>query len=172
MELRLTDITLRTVTPDDLDEVARMWNFEKGTTPLEEAVRAIDRMTDNHRQNRPHHIVHLCFAVFDNGTGRIIGWCGLDGRNKADKSTAEMFYLIDKDYRGRGYATACAGKLLEYGFLTLELSRIDGSCHKDNVASRKILENIGMQRGEDQVDGSPRFFISSEDYCRKPCEER
>lgn len=44
MELKLKNLTLRTVTYDDLNEVARMWNFEKGDISLEEAERAINWM--------------------------------------------------------------------------------------------------------------------------------
>ncbi len=141
MEYRLADTTLRAVSHNDLDEVARMWNFGKGEIPSAEAVKAIEWMQANHAQNRPGRIVHACFGVFLNSTGSIIGWCGLDGRSG---ETVEIFYLIDVEHRRRGYATECARRMLEFGFSRMEIERIDGGCAVDNLASQKILEKIGM----------------------------
>ena len=44
MELYTKDLPLKTVTADDIDEVARMWEFEKGSISNEEAQGAIDYM--------------------------------------------------------------------------------------------------------------------------------
>lgn len=151
MEFKLKNITLRTITHDDLNEVARMWNFEKRDISLEEAAKAINWMNENHKKNQLHKIVHICFAIFRNDTNRIIGWCGLDGRNN-DENIVHIFYLIDKDFRKLGYATECAKKVLEYGFVIMEVDRIDGGCAKENIRSQKILEKIGMKRIENNKE--------------------
>ena len=172
MKLQTEHLTLRTVTQDDLHEVARMWNFEKGEISLEEAEKAIIRMQKNHEQNRPNNIVHLCLAVYENNCDKIIGWCGLDGRHATNEHlhTANIFYLIDKDYRRRGYASECAKQLLEYGFAIMEMDRIDGACAKDNIGSQKILEKIGMkpynkEKTEDSQDSSLHYFTTIKDYA-------
>jgi len=161
MEYRLAGITLRAVSHDDLDEVARMWDYGKGEISLAEAERAIEWMQMNHAQNRPGRLVHACFGVFDNSTGRIIGWCGLDGRSGV---TLEIFYLIDADHRRRGYATECAWRMLEFGFTQMAVGRIDGGCAVDNLASQKILEKIGMtpMAGE---PGTLRYFLTRDAYA-------
>lgn len=160
MEYKLKELTLRPVTHDDLDEVARMWNFEKGSISLDEAKKAIVWMQTNHKQNQLHRIVHMCFAVFENSANKIIGWCGLDGRSER---AVNMFYLIDKDYRRRGYATECATQMLEYGFLEMQIARIDGECAKDNIGSQKVLERIGMIATTGNED-SLHYFMTREDY--------
>ena len=98
---------LRTVEVSDVEEVARMWAFEKDSISTEEALKAIEYMQDNHKKNNVGSIYHLCFAVFEKREHRIIGWCGLDGKT-AGKLL--IFFLIDKDYRNKGYATQCATK--------------------------------------------------------------
>ena len=65
MELYINDLLLKTVTTDDIDEVARMWEFEKGSISIEEAQDAIDYMQDNHKKNGLGYIYHLCFAIFE-----------------------------------------------------------------------------------------------------------
>lgn len=163
MELKTKNLVLRTVTHDDIDEVARMWNFEKGEISLDEAEKAINWMNENHKKNKLYNIFHLCFAVFEENSNKIIGWCGLDGRNNSDNNI-NIFYLIDKDYRKRGYATECAEKLLEYGFLKMRVTRIDGKCSKENIGSKKILQKIGMNNQIVEEDGSHHYFITFEDY--------
>ncbi|HEX3007378.1 MAG TPA: hypothetical protein VHO90_07160, partial [Bacteroidales bacterium] len=63
MELHTNDLVLRTVTPGDIEEVARMWDFEKGCISMDEARKAIEYMEKNHLQNKIGFIYHLCFAV-------------------------------------------------------------------------------------------------------------
>ena len=58
------NLLLRTVTYDDISEVARMWNFEKGEISLDRAKEAIDWMKENHEKNKRGKIIHICFAVF------------------------------------------------------------------------------------------------------------
>ena len=172
MELKTKNLILKTVTYDDLNEVARMWNFEKGEISAEEAKKAIDWMKKNHEQNQFQKIIHMCFAIFINNTNRIIGWCGLDGRSS--ENTVNLFYLIDKEYRRRGYATECAKKVLEYGFANMGLDRIDGECAKDNIGSQKILEKIGMKKIEkEQFENTKncplRYFMTFRDYTSIYC---
>ena len=40
-ELYTKDLCLRTMNGEDIDEVARMWNFEQGTLSAEEAQRLL-----------------------------------------------------------------------------------------------------------------------------------
>ena len=137
MELPTNDLLLKTVTHDDIYEVARMWEFEKGSIPLPEAQKAIEYMQNNHMQNRTVYIYHLCLAIYEKGSNSIIGWCGLDGKPVPDNpERMEIYYLIDSAYRNKGYATQCASALLEHAF---------------EVA--KIEEN-----------GDPKFFLDSYVY--------
>lgn len=169
MEFKLKDLTIRPVTHDDNNEVARMWEFEDREISYEEAQKAINWMLENHKQNQLHKIYHICFAIFYNGTNRIIGWCGLDGRNRNNDNKLHIFYMIDKEYRRRGYATECAKKLLEFGFTNMAVDKIDGGCAKENVGSQKILEKIGMKRIKDIEDGSPQYIMTSKDYSDLYC---
>lgn len=108
MELYTSDLMLKTVTDEDINEVARMWEYEKGKDS-------------------------------------IIGWCGLDGKpDPHNPERMEIFYMIDKEYRDKGYATQCASALLEYAFETAKLKKVFGGCYKEY--------------------GDPQFFIDIDIY--------
>lgn len=85
MELYTKDLCLRTVNGGDIDEVARMWDFEQGTISAEEAQKAIEYMQKNHKKNKTGYIYHLCLAVLKKHQSSIIGWCGLDGTSARPK---------------------------------------------------------------------------------------
>lgn len=166
MKLLTDNLILRTVTIDDLNEVSRMWNFEKGYISLEEAECAIINMQGNHQKNKPGYIYHVCFAVFEKDNDkRIIGWCGLDGIVSNGKTV--IFYMIDKKYRNKGYATQCALRLLEYAFETVGVKSVYGGCYKENIASYKVQEKVGMLQNAFEENGDPLFFIDDKTYFQK-----
>ena len=161
IELRTADLTLRTVTPADINEVARMWEFKKGGVSLEEARKAMASMRSNHSRNESGCIYHLCFAVLEKGGNRIIGWCGLDGKTAGK---LHIFYAIDSEFRNKGYATQCAEKLLSYAFNEAGVPFVNGGCDKNNIASYKIMTRIGMVQNAFEENGDPLFYIDSERY--------
>ena len=157
MELHTEGLLLRTVTMEDMEEVARMWEFEKGSVSKEEAQGAIAYMQNNHKQNHPGHIHHVCLAVFEKGGESIIGWCGLDGQ--CNPGQIEIFYMIDKEHRNKGYATQCAKKLIEYAFEDAGIERIHGGCFKDNIPSFRVMIKAGMIQCAARENGDPLFYL-------------
>ena len=165
MELTTNDLILRPVDDNDIDEVARMWEWQNGAISAYEAREAIRYMQDNHKKNKQGYIYHLCLAVFEKGCNKIIGWVGLDGKNPTEKREIVLFYSIETAYQKRGYATQCVSKLFEYAFETAELQHIYGGCDKENVASRQVMEKSGMLLYEfDKESGGPHFYIDKEIY--------
>ena len=165
MELITNDLILRPVNANDVDEVARMWEWHKGTISTNEASEAIRYMQDNHKKNKHGYIYHLCLAVFEKGCDKIIGWVGLDGTNPTEKRDILLFYSIETPFQKRGYATQCVSKLFEYAFETAGLQHIYGGCYKENIASRQVMEKAGMLLYEfEKENGGPHFYIDKEIY--------
>lgn len=162
MELHTASLTLRTVDISDVNEVARMWAWQNGSISADEAKEAVLWMQNNHKKNKPGYIHHLCFAVYEKGSNRIIGWCGLDGQCSPGKTV--LFYSIHSDYQNKGYATQCAGKLLSYAFYEVGIPSITGGCDKNNLASFRVMEKIGMKQNAFEENGDPLFFIDKETY--------
>lgn len=75
---------------------------------------------------------------------RLIGGCTLK-RTKAALPEAFIGYAIHPDFQCRGFATEAAEALVEFGFGSLRLSRIYAECNAQNIASRRVLEKIGMR---------------------------
>ena len=59
---------------------------------------------------------------------------------------SDIFYNVVPTYWGRGYATEVARALVQFGFDTLQLHRIEAGAATENIASVRVLEKIGMTR--------------------------
>lgn len=157
MNFLTTDLILRTVTENDIEEIARMWEYPN-TTTVDKAYEALKYMEDTHSQNRPKEICHLCLGVFQKEEPNIIiGWCGLDG--EAERGKTVLFYMIDEKYHNRGYATQCAVKLINYAFEDMDYNIIYGGCEKNNFASYRVMKKSGMRQTSLYENGDYIFSI-------------
>lgn len=74
---------------------------------------------------------------------KMIGTCGFTRFNLACDS-AEIGYVINPDFRGKGIAAEAARRVVEFGFVNLGLNRIEARYMIGNDASRRVMEKIGM----------------------------
>jgi ribosomal-protein-alanine N-acetyltransferase len=82
------------------------------------------------------------WAVELKKSGELIGWCGLN--HLPDTDEIEVLYLIGEDHWGKGLATEAAFSTVEYAFEVAGLETLVGIVHPENIASRRVLEKIGM----------------------------
>ena len=75
----------------------------------------------------------------------VIGSCGLLKIPGGDQ--IELVYCIDPKLWNNGYATEAARAVVEYGFVEVGLPLLFGRCALDNIASRRVLEKVGMRPG-------------------------
>jgi RimJ/RimL family protein N-acetyltransferase len=76
-------------------------------------------------------------------TGAFIGWFSLKYAGKSPD--IEIGYRMVPDAWGLGFATEGARALASYGFDDLDLDRIIGVTHRDNVASQRVLMKAGLK---------------------------
>lgn len=96
-------------------------------------------------------------------SGTHIGWCGI-GKVAFEHKHKEIFYLIGRKYWGKGYAKEASMALLHYGFNVMGVNEIVGLCKPENIASKKVLEKIGL-KFRYLVEGLPKEF---DFYNREP----
>ncbi|WP_142784235.1 GNAT family N-acetyltransferase [Changchengzhania lutea] len=96
-------------------------------------------------ENQLSEIKNYTFAIENNSDGKFIGLFGLKLGNKKYKR-AEVWYKIHLDYWKKGYATESLKAVINFGFETLKLHRIEAGCAVDNIGSFKVLEKSGMIR--------------------------
>jgi ribosomal-protein-alanine N-acetyltransferase len=95
----------------------------------------------------------------------VVGFCGLRPLDYAQG--VEILYGFAPSHWGRGFATEAAAAMLRYGFEEVGLDRILGIADRENAASRRVLEKIGMRfEGETLHEGrqEARYSAAREDF--------
>ncbi len=156
-------LILKTVSPEDVDAVALNWQLDVAPISLSEAKNRVRWMQANHEKNQPGKIIHLCLAIIIKDSGELIGWSGLDHCDPA-KPYPVLFYLLKSWFWGQGLATEAARAVLGYAFGELELERVDSGAAFENLASKRVMEKIGMRFIGLDEEGGYAFSLTKEEY--------
>ena len=76
--------------------------------------------------------------------GKMIDSCGFTSFDISNRS-AEIGYVINPAYAGRGYATEAVCRVLRFAFCELGLHRVEARYATGNAASRRVMEKCGMR---------------------------
>lgn len=90
-------------------------------------------------------IKNYTFAMDKRSNEAFIGLFGLK-LGKEKYKMGEVWYKIHSDYWNQGFATECLKAVINFGFDSLGLHRIEAGCAVENIASIKVLEKAGMLR--------------------------
>lgn len=87
--------------------------------------------------------VSYIFCIEHIDTKQFIGLIALNV-GKPTFRMAEVWYKTHVKHWRNGYTSEALTKLLDFGFNTLQLHRIEAGCAVENIASSKVLEKVGM----------------------------
>jgi ribosomal-protein-alanine N-acetyltransferase len=83
----------------------------------------------------------ILFLLTEIKSNNIIGRCGLHNWN-VEHNRAEIGYNIsDENFKRKGLMTEAVSAIIDYGFNTLKLQRIEALVGSNNIPSLKIIEN-------------------------------
>ncbi|GAA1233950.1 RimJ/RimL family protein N-acetyltransferase [Microbacterium phyllosphaerae] len=75
-------------------------------------------------------------------------WAQLEVTDQAKGVEAELGWVLDPGYTGRGYATEAIRAVIDVCFGALGLRRVHAGCFADNEPSWRLMERLGMRREE------------------------
>ena len=118
-------------------EVMRYWDW------LEQAsIGEIERIFEEHLLALNDGSA-LWFAVARTPDGPAIGECDLSEIDR-QHGRAELVFLFGRAHWGKGYGLEVGRALVELGFGKLGLARLWARVHAGNLASQRLLENLGF----------------------------
>ena len=85
------------------------------------------------------------WAVVLRDSGQLLGYCGIAIDQIDGKDEKELGYRIDSGYWGQGLGTEAASAAIKYGFEKFNLPYVLGIVERQNVASVRVLEKVGMR---------------------------
>ncbi|MEV5691665.1 GNAT family N-acetyltransferase [Micromonospora globbae] len=146
--IRTRRLTLRPVTMDDLDDVYAYqrrpdvcrWMLGNEPRSREQSRESVAAMTNEDALRAEGDVLTLAAEA----NGRVTGTVELVWRSQADR-TAEIGYVFNPEFSGRGLATEAVAALLGWGFEEFGLHRVYGRCHAGNEASARLMTRLGMR---------------------------
>lgn len=155
-------LILRHLLPDDLDELFALYRdpemrryFPEGTLTYAETKEELAW----HQNGHPGHPELGLWATLYKPTHQFIGRCGLLPWTIDGHFEVEVAYLIAKTHWGQGLATEAAQAILDYGFTQLGLERLVCLIDKENLASIRVAEKIGMTFEKEGEDDKGPFLL-------------
>ncbi len=148
MEFTTLRLEIRQVALSDLNDIHALHSLpatdEFNTLGIPETIQVTEELLKNWitQQNaRPRLSYTFSINLID--TKEFIGLIALN-IGKPKYKIAEVWYKTHTAYWKKGYTTESLKKILEFGFLTLGLHRIEAGCAVENIASKRVLEKAGM----------------------------
>jgi RimJ/RimL family protein N-acetyltransferase len=87
---------------------------------------------------------HILFGIALKEDNTLIGLVGLKDINNLNQ-TAEFYIKIDPSMQGKGYGTEATRLMVRYGFMELNLNRIQTQDIEENVGGWRANEEAGFQ---------------------------
>jgi ribosomal-protein-alanine N-acetyltransferase len=146
LQLSTERLLLRALSMDDLDdfyayacdpEVARTTSWEPHRSREE------SRLFIAHTLSLYEGGERTLWAIEEISSGRMIGTVGLHELHSMH-ARATLAYALARPCWSRGLTTEAARAVLDFGFHALHLNRIEAFSLPLNVASRRVMEKLGM----------------------------
>jgi ribosomal-protein-alanine N-acetyltransferase len=101
------------------------------------------------------------FAVILKRNQELIGNCGLEHTTFEDKTCVEIGYDFMSKYWNQGYATEAAKAVKEYAIekLNIDLVSICSFIRKNNIASQRVSEKVGMHRIKEYTVNDIDYYL-------------
>lgn len=106
------------------------------------------------------------WCVCEKSNNKMIGYSGFQYLD--DTPQVELLFGFLKDFWGGGFATEAANGCLRFGFEEAQFAKICAATHPENLASRRVLEKIGMafdKKSEHYQTNSITFTVSRDEYA-------
>ncbi|ESU28173.1 GCN5-related N-acetyltransferase [Flavobacterium limnosediminis JC2902] len=169
IKLETERLILREILLSDAEEMFKLdsnpnVNTYLGNNPvktIDESLTLINNLQNQYKKNGIGR-----FAVVLKETNEFIGWSGIKFLTEPENNHVNVYeigYRLQEEYWGKGYGSEAAQAWLDYGFSEMKIEKMYASVHKENTASKRILEKIGMQiTSEFLWNGIPCYWLEME----------
>jgi ribosomal-protein-alanine N-acetyltransferase len=111
------------------------------------------------------------WPIFLLETEEHIGCCGFRPYD-IEKNIFELGFHIRPKFWRQGFAREAADTVILYAFSNTKVSKISAGHHPENVASSRLLEQLGFQYTHHEYYPPtglqhPSYILTKEQYCQK-----
>lgn len=159
-ELQTERLLLRKFTPEVYDHIHKTMDDAQLMAVLSVAdTEALEKEREKYKKGlATHNRTFVNFQVIDAATGNIIGGCGFHTWFPLHNRAEIGYNLNDDIHKNKGLMSEALAAVLDYGFGTMGLHRVEALVAEWNVPSLKLLAKFnftfeGTLREHYNVDG-------------------
>ena len=89
------------------------------------------------------HVDYCIFDLIEKNTKKVVGSCGFH-KWVREHCRAEIGYALHEKFRRHGYMREAIYKILNHGFTTMNLNRVEALISPENSRSIKLIEDLGF----------------------------
>ena len=119
---------------------------ERKTKNITDALKFINEVTEATKNNNS-----IVWGITLKNKPEIIGSICLWNFSE-DKNTAEVGYDLSPNSQGKGIMREALNSVMKFGFINLNLNKIEAFTHGENEASKKLLIHQGFQYNKNRKD--------------------
>ena len=151
VEIRTARLLLLRPGPGDIDMVYSLHHDPRAcahnpSDMLESRADAEDRYRLWDKHWRRHGVGY--WAVCDQGTSEVLGFCGLKVMQLANLEVLNLFYRLDPQVWGNGIATEAAIAAVDWAIAHRPDHPVVARVRPDNGGSIRVATRVGLQRAE------------------------
>ena len=145
--LKSERLILRDYKESDLDDMHRLWSDKKTMYYLDDIrCETIDDTIIYLKTGLANSDGHY-FCICEKPNDRFIGSVGYTIVTPTPLGKiVHMGCMLMPEFHRKGYAVEATKKVIEFAFMQDDCIRINTGCHKENDASRKVLEKAGFRK--------------------------
>ncbi len=172
--LETNRLILRDYKETDLNDMHRLWSDKETMYYLDDILCNSIEDTEKYLKNSLTNSDGHYFCICDVETGKFMGSIGYTIVETTPLGKiVHLGYMLLPEFHKHGYMPEAAKKVIEFAFTKDDCIRINTGCHKENDASRKVLERSGFRKEGERIkavyhDGVMKdrleFAINKDDY--------
>jgi len=118
------------------EDVVRFYNLRQ-YTDLSDGQKFVDWYQHRYKEG-----LAVRWGIALKGKTNIIGTAGFN--NYTTLHRANIGYDLQKAYWNKGYITEALKSIIDFGFSSLDINRIEAEVMQGNTSSKKVLEKLGF----------------------------
>lgn len=136
--------------PGRSEDAARVWPWYR-LPEIQEWTTTLNRSLEDHQQWWDAGASSTMVGLLDGeivASGKVAvqdAWSQAEMVEQARNRQAEIGWVLHPAVHGQGLGTEFAAALLRIAFEILGVRRVEAACFAENLASRRVMEKIGMR---------------------------
>jgi len=152
IKLETEHLILRDYKETDLAEMHRLWSDKNTMYYLDDILCHSIEDTKKYLKNGMENADGHYFCITEKPSDNFIGSIGYTISETTPFGTiVHLGYMMFPQYHGRGYMTEATKKMIDFAFASDGCIRITTGCHKENIASSKVIEKAGFRKEAEKI---------------------